>query len=74
VLTLFSRHLEGDIAPEVCAQMEEHLRACGGCRRRCDSLRRTLASCRALQGADVPPQLAASVKAAVRAFVAQHAQ
>ena len=69
VLTLFSRHLEGDIAPDVCAEMEAHLAACPGCRGTCDSLKQTLASCRALATRDVPPPLAASVRSAVRAFL-----
>jgi RNA polymerase sigma-70 factor (ECF subfamily) len=69
VLTLFSRHLEGDIAPRVCAEMEAHLEGCRDCRGVCDSLKRTLASCRSLATEEVPAPVAASVKAAVRAFL-----
>jgi RNA polymerase sigma-70 factor, ECF subfamily len=69
VLSLFSRHLEGDIAPDICAQMEAHLERCGDCRGVCDSLKQTLASCRALATRDVPTPVAESVRAAVRAFL-----
>jgi RNA polymerase sigma-70 factor (ECF subfamily) len=71
VLALFSRHLEGEIDPGVCATMEAHLAQCGHCRGACESLKRTLAMCRQLATPEVPPPLAASVKAAVQAFLEQ---
>ena len=74
VLTLFSQYLEGDIAPDVCAQMETHLDGCRDCRDTCESLKRSLASCRAMASAEVPPPVAASVKAAVRAFLEEQAR
>lgn len=70
VLSMFSQHLEGDIAPGLCAQMEEHLERCASCRGTCDSLKQTLASCRALNSEPVPAALAASVREAVRTFLA----
>jgi len=69
VLTLFSQHLEGEIAPSVCATMEAHLAQCNHCRDACESLKRTLAICRQLPTPDVPASLAASVKAAIHAFL-----
>ena len=71
VLTLFSQHLEGEIDPGVCAKMEAHLARCGHCRDACASLKRTLAICRQLPTPDVPASLAASVKAAIHAFLDQ---
>jgi RNA polymerase sigma-70 factor (ECF subfamily) len=71
VLTLFSRHLEGEIDAGVCAAMEAHLARCDLCRDACESLKRTLAMCRQLPTPDVPPSVAASVKAAIRAFLKQ---
>lgn len=71
VLTLFSQHLEGDIDPAVCATMEAHLAQCNHCRAACASLKRTLAICRQLPTPDVPASLAASVKAAIHAFLNQ---
>ena len=71
VLMLFSQHLEGDIGPAVCAELEAHLERCGQCRGACESLRRTLASCRAVPAPDVPGRVAESVKLAIRAFLEQ---
>jgi RNA polymerase sigma-70 factor (ECF subfamily) len=66
VVTLFSRHLEGEIDPGICAEMEAHLARCGHCRHACDSLKRTLAMCSQLPTPEVPASLAASVRAAIR--------
>jgi RNA polymerase sigma-70 factor (ECF subfamily) len=71
VLTLFSQHLEGEIDPSVCAAMEAHLAQCSHCRHACESLKRTLAVCRKLPTPDVPASLASSIKAAIRAVLAQ---
>jgi len=71
VMTLFSQHLEGEIDPSVCATMEAHLAQCHHCREACESLKRTLAICRQLPTPDVPASLAASVRAAIHAFLNQ---
>lgn len=71
VLTLFSRHLEGEIDPSVCATMEAHLARCSHCRHACESLKRTLAMCRQLPTPDVPAPLASSIKRAIRAVLAE---
>ena len=71
VLTLFSQHLEGEIDPSVCATMEAHLAQCNDCRHACESLKRTLGMCRQLPTPDVPASLASSIKAAIRAVLAQ---
>ena len=74
VLTLFSRYLEDEISPAVCATMERHLESCAQCRTACDSLKRTLALCHT-SGADVriPDTVQASVKVALRDVLAKHA-
>jgi RNA polymerase sigma-70 factor (ECF subfamily) len=69
VALLFSRYLEGEIAAPACARMEAHLAGCGACRGACDSLKRTLALCRQSPEPTVPAPVAASVKAAIRAFL-----
>ena len=51
--------------------MEAHLAQCHHCRDACESLKRTLAICRQLPTPDVPTSLAASVKAAIHAFLDQ---
>jgi RNA polymerase sigma-70 factor (ECF subfamily) len=71
VLTLFSRHLEGEIDPAVCATMEAHLEHCHQCRDACESLKRTLAVCRQLPTPQVPASLAASLKTAIQTFLEQ---
>jgi RNA polymerase sigma-70 factor (ECF subfamily) len=74
VLTMFSQHLEDEISADLCAQMERHLDGCGHCRGTCDSLRRTLALCRTSGPAvEVPAPVQASVKKALRAFLAESA-
>jgi len=74
VLTLFSQHLEDEISAEVCAEMERHLEICGRCRGACNSLKRTLALCRtAGPSAKVPVSVQASVKVALRNFLAENA-
>ena len=73
VLTMFSRHLEDEISADLCAEMERHLQACARCRGTCDSLKRTLALCRtAGPTAEVPAAVRASVKQALRAFLAEN--
>ncbi|HET7698009.1 MAG TPA: sigma-70 family RNA polymerase sigma factor [Vicinamibacterales bacterium] len=69
ILTLFSRHLEGEIDPAVCASMEAHLAECPRCGSACESLKRTLAVCRQLPTPDVPRPLAASIRAAIHSLV-----
>lgn len=70
VLSLFSRHLEGEIGADVCARMEKHLDVCSHCRGTCESLRRTLALCRTVPSPQVPAALQESVRAALRSFLA----
>jgi RNA polymerase sigma-70 factor (ECF subfamily) len=69
IVRLFSQHLEGEISSSLCAEMERHLQACPGCRSRCDSLQRTLAVCKAAPLPEVPAQVQASVRKALRNFV-----
>lgn len=67
VLRLLSRHLESEIDPGTCAEMERHIEACGRCRGACESLRRTLALCRAsAPRVEVPEEIQVSVRTAIR--------
>jgi RNA polymerase sigma-70 factor (ECF subfamily) len=70
VLTLFSKHLEGDVDRELCARMEQHLASCRGCTSTCDSLRRTLALCRAAPEPEIPPEIREKVRRALRRLLA----
>jgi RNA polymerase sigma-70 factor (ECF subfamily) len=74
VLMMFSQHLEDEISAEHCAEMERHLEGCGRCRGSCESLKRTLGLCRTSgPGSDLPASVQASVKTALRSFLAQNA-
>jgi len=68
VVELFSRRLEGEISGNVCAELEEHVKACDACRARCDSLRATLSLC-SQSGEEVPPRVVQSVRDALRRFL-----
>jgi RNA polymerase sigma-70 factor (ECF subfamily) len=70
VLRLFSRHLEGEISAEICAEMERHVERCGPCRDACASLQRTLALCRTLPAPEVPGPLQESIRDNLRTFLA----
>jgi RNA polymerase sigma-70 factor (ECF subfamily) len=70
-VSLLSRHMEGEISSEVCAQMERHLAECPRCRTACDSLRHTLTLCKATPTPKVPGAVQDSVRRAIQAFVAK---
>jgi RNA polymerase sigma-70 factor, ECF subfamily len=65
VVLAFSRHLEGEIDSDLCAQLEKHLEGCQACRSRCDSLRSTLTLCRKAGAAPVPTEIETSVRQAL---------
>jgi RNA polymerase sigma-70 factor (ECF subfamily) len=71
VLALFSRHLEGEITPELCAQMERHVEHCGRCRNACESLKQILALCHNTPAPAVPAAVQDSVRRSLRRFLAK---
>jgi RNA polymerase sigma-70 factor (ECF subfamily) len=71
VLTMLSRKLEEDISPDVCAEMEQHVVGCPHCTSLCDSLKRTLAVCKALPTPEVPVQVQEKLRQAVAAALAE---
>jgi RNA polymerase sigma-70 factor (ECF subfamily) len=72
IVQLFSRHLEGEISGNLCAEMERHLAGCPTCTARCDSLQRTLAICRNTALPVVPDPIQDTVRKALRKFVELH--
>jgi RNA polymerase sigma-70 factor (ECF subfamily) len=68
---LFSRYLEGEIDPAMCATLEAHLAQCSDCRAACDSLKRALAVCRQLPTPQVPASLAASIRTAIHRYLGE---
>jgi len=71
VLTMLSRKLEDEISPELCATMEEHVAACSRCSGLCDSLKKTLALCKALPAPPIPEHVQNSIRQAVAAALAK---
>jgi RNA polymerase sigma-70 factor (ECF subfamily) len=69
IVRLFSRHLEGDLSSNICAEMEKHLEACGFCQASCESLKKTLALCRLSPAPEVPAALQAKIRAGIRGFL-----
>jgi RNA polymerase sigma-70 factor (ECF subfamily) len=67
--SLFSRHLENEIDPTTCIEMERHLAACPHCDAACESLKRVLSLCRNTAAPQVPPNLQESVRAGIRVFL-----
>jgi RNA polymerase sigma-70 factor (ECF subfamily) len=70
VLLLWSRNLEGEVNPELCAELERHVAACARCRAACDSLKHTLALCRTTAAPAVPPSIQEAVRRAIRELTA----
>jgi len=69
--SLWSRKLEGDLSQGDCSVMEKHLETCPTCAAACDALKRALLACQRVRTEEVPPEIQARVKAAVRAWAAQ---
>ena len=67
VLTAFSKQLEGDLEPRLCAELQQHIEGCAACRGRCDSLKRTLAVCASAPPGPLPAPVRAEVRAALGA-------
>jgi len=73
VLTHLSTHLEGDLAPDTCAQLEAHVATCPQCQAACESLKGVLALCRDESLPVVPASTQRAVRHAIRACLAEHA-
>ncbi len=69
VVEMLSKHLEGEISSDLCARMEAHLQGCHRCSDACDSLRKTLAMCRASPAPRLPGSVQITVKKAIQAFL-----
>jgi RNA polymerase sigma-70 factor (ECF subfamily) len=71
VLTMLSKKLEDEISPDVCAQMEVHVSGCPHCHSVCESLKKTLALCKALPTPTVPEHVQESLRQAVASALAK---
>jgi len=74
IAELLSRHLEGEISSDACAEMEKHLAECPGCKGACDSLKQTLTLCRRVPAPQVPAQTQQAVREAIERFLGQAPQ
>ncbi|MCC6215513.1 MAG: sigma-70 family RNA polymerase sigma factor [Polyangiaceae bacterium] len=66
IAELYSRHLEGDIGPDACAELERHVAACPRCKGVCTGLERSLRLCRSAPRIPVPPAIQRSIRVALR--------
>ena len=71
VVAMWSKKLEGDLSQGDCSAMEQHLLGCPACGAACSALKRALLACQRTRAEEVPPEIQARVKAAVRAWAAQ---
>lgn len=71
IVALFSQHLEGEIGPESCAQMERHLEDCPACRAECSALKKILGACAAAPAPGVPVPLQESIRLGIRQFLSR---
>jgi RNA polymerase sigma-70 factor (ECF subfamily) len=70
VVALFSRYLEGEIGAAECEKMQAHVARCKRCGAACESLKHTLALCRAEPRGEVSPEIQELVRKALRAAAA----
>jgi RNA polymerase sigma-70 factor (ECF subfamily) len=73
VLNLLTRHLEGEVSREQCAEMERHVAQCQPCDAACQSLRQTLALCRSDDHTPVPEPIRQKVQQQIQAWLATRA-
>lgn len=66
VLTAFSRRVEGDLEPHLCAELQVHVDGCAARRATCDSLKQTLAVCASELPGPVPVAVRDALRAALR--------
>lgn len=71
VAALFSRKLEGELAPRDCAEMEKHMASCRSCTAACDALREALATCKTFGEKKIDPVVQERIRTAVRAAIAR---
>jgi RNA polymerase sigma-70 factor (ECF subfamily) len=66
ILQLYSERLEGDVSPDLCERLQEHVDHCPACQATCDSLKRTLQLCSTVPVGPVPDHIQQAVQHALR--------
>lgn len=69
VLAALSAKLEGELGPDDCEAMEQHVASCPACASACSAMRTALWACRTQAEGEVPKEVQTRVKAAIRALV-----
>ncbi len=64
LFSLLSEYLDGDLAPDVCAEMDGHMEGCAPCVAFLESLRRTITLLRRFPGNRMPAGVKAGILAA----------
>jgi RNA polymerase sigma-70 factor (ECF subfamily) len=65
---LWSQHVEGELSPQTCRELEAHLAACPRCDAACARARRVLAACAAEPGETAPEALRRDVERTLAAL------
>lgn len=71
VVEMFSKHVEGQLSADVCAEMEAHLKRCEWCFADCEALKRTLGVCKTVVAPAVPAELQEQIRAGIRLLLAE---
>jgi RNA polymerase sigma-70 factor (ECF subfamily) len=62
VFALLSEHLDGELPPATCDELEKHIQGCAPCVEFVESLKKSVALGRTYTPAGEPPQLSPDVK------------
>ena len=52
-----SDYIDGELEPELCKELEKHLKGCRNCRLMVDSMKMTVKLCKDGRCVDLPPEL-----------------
>jgi len=63
---IFSQYLEGDLNPDICSQMQDHLERCDRCKNECDRLKHLLHLCQTAPDQEVPAEIARKIRKSLR--------
>jgi anti-sigma factor RsiW len=66
-----SDYLDGDLPPELCTKIRQHLSTCPECRAFTNTLRKTIEFCRRLSKHHVPFEVSRKLRAMVRTRLAK---
>lgn len=66
ILEMFSRHLEGEISADLCADMQSHVENCPHCKQTCNTLNQVLTMCRTSPTPEVPERIQAQVRMSIQ--------